>query len=211
VLVIDAIKSVQAAIVELKAMKLRYENDSKYLVVGTVVESDDLIVLLRAGMDGYLRLQDMTPEAFRRTVSALLDGECAIPRSMVGTLASFIRWPQTRSATNGYAREDQGAESELTARERDVLRLLTMGARNREIAQILVISLATVNKHVQHIFNKLEVHSRTAAMRKVMAQPVDMEVSTSIVSQISWQPASAKENGLEQVPSIASKRQSRAR
>jgi DNA-binding CsgD family transcriptional regulator len=53
----------------------------------------------------------------------------------------------------------------LTRREREVLRLLTEGLTNKEIAQQLVVSVPTVNTHVASIFNKLGVTSRSAATR----------------------------------------------
>ena len=53
----------------------------------------------------------------------------------------------------------------LTARELEVLRLVAAGKRNREIASALVISERTVARHLQNIFAKLRVSSRTAASR----------------------------------------------
>jgi len=51
----------------------------------------------------------------------------------------------------------------LSERELDVSRLLARGKTNREIALILGISVRTVHNHVQHIFDKLGVHSRSGA------------------------------------------------
>jgi DNA-binding NarL/FixJ family response regulator len=52
----------------------------------------------------------------------------------------------------------------LTPREREVLRLIAAGASNREIAERLIVSLATVKKHINHIFAKLHADSRTQAL-----------------------------------------------
>jgi ATP/maltotriose-dependent transcriptional regulator MalT len=57
------------------------------------------------------------------------------------------------------------AQALLTRREREVLRLLTEGLTNKEIAERLVVSLPTVSTHVASIFNKLQVTSRSAATR----------------------------------------------
>ena len=57
------------------------------------------------------------------------------------------------------------ATAGLTKREREVLRLLTEGLTNPQIAQRLVVSLPTVSTHVASIFNKLGVNSRSAATR----------------------------------------------
>ena len=55
------------------------------------------------------------------------------------------------------------ADSNLSQRELEVLRLLARGKRNRAIAQELVVSEKTVATHVSHIFTKLSVTSRSAA------------------------------------------------
>ena len=51
-----------------------------------------------------------------------------------------------------------------TEREREVLRLIAAGASNSEIAARLIVGLATVKKHINHIFAKLRVDSRTQAL-----------------------------------------------
>ena len=60
-------------------------------------------------------------------------------------------------------------DSALTQREQEVLRLLLKGASNQEIAQTLVISLATVKKHVSNLLGKLGVTSRTQAIAQARA------------------------------------------
>jgi ATP/maltotriose-dependent transcriptional regulator MalT len=59
-----------------------------------------------------------------------------------------------------------GGEVSLSARERQVLAAIALGLPNQMIARRLFISLATVKTHVQHIFAKLAVDNRTAAVRR---------------------------------------------
>ncbi len=54
----------------------------------------------------------------------------------------------------------------LTAREREILHLLSTGASNGEIARRLVVSVGTVKRHVSNICGKLGVHSRTQAIAR---------------------------------------------
>ena len=61
-------------------------------------------------------------------------------------------------------RDDAGAQlAELTPREREVLRLVTEGLTNRQIAERLVVSEHTVHRHVTNMLRKLDLPSRTAA------------------------------------------------
>ena len=57
-------------------------------------------------------------------------------------------------------------DQRLTPRELEVARLIGLGASNRDVAQTLVVSLGTVKKHLNNIFLKLEVQSRTQAVAR---------------------------------------------
>ena len=65
-------------------------------------------------------------------------------------------------------RERVPADAPLTAREREVLRWLGGGKTDRDIAHILIISPRTVHKHLQRIYEKLGVETRTAAVVRAM-------------------------------------------
>jgi LuxR family maltose regulon positive regulatory protein len=54
----------------------------------------------------------------------------------------------------------------LTAREMEVLKLLSIGCSDKKIAETLVIAPETVHKHLKNIYGKLDVHSRTEAVRR---------------------------------------------
>jgi DNA-binding CsgD family transcriptional regulator len=72
----------------------------------------------------------------------------------------------------------------LTRREREVITHVSNGSTNAEIARALVIELGTVRKHLEHVYEKLGVGSRTAAVAKLRAQftlPVPREESLTIV------------------------------
>lgn len=71
-------------------------------------------------------------------------------------LAEFQRFAETKA-------ELRKLFSELTPRERDILRLLAQGKSNREIAQTLYLTEKTVRNYVSNILRKLEVNSRTEA------------------------------------------------
>jgi DNA-binding NarL/FixJ family response regulator len=71
---------------------------------------------------------------------------------------------RVRHLLAGPGAGDLGGVEKLTPRERDVMRLLTEGLSQVEIAERLVITQRTVAKHVEHILSKLRVHTRTQAV-----------------------------------------------
>jgi DNA-binding NarL/FixJ family response regulator len=67
----------------------------------------------------------------------------------------------------------------LTERERQVLNLLAQGMTNKEIAEALVITTNTVKRHLKAIFEKLEIHTRSAAAAKAISAAASAERSES--------------------------------
>lgn len=98
-----------------------------------------------------------------RTGRDFSDRECALLDLVRGPLSAFYRLAQSRQpAPGGFALLP------LTRREREVLTWLAAGKTDREIAAILGASPRTVQKHLQHIYGKLGVETRTAAVMRAM-------------------------------------------
>jgi DNA-binding NarL/FixJ family response regulator len=115
---------------------IRARVPSARVLMLTVSEDElDLRAALRVGAAGYL-LKDMPPAEL---VEAVLGGETVVP-----SLAPHPR-------------------DELSVREREVLELIGQGLRNREIAERLVVSEATVKTHVRHVLEKLRLRNRAEA------------------------------------------------
>jgi DNA-binding CsgD family transcriptional regulator len=85
-------------------------------------------------------------------------GETMVLLSMVDTKAAA-----SLSSVSGEATQDRVQIAALTPRETEVLSWLAKGKTNRDIADILGMSHRTVNKHLEHIFEKLGVETRAAA------------------------------------------------
>jgi DNA-binding NarL/FixJ family response regulator len=131
------------------------------IVMLTVSEDEgDLFAAIRAGARGYL-LKDLEAAQLRTMIDAVSRGEAAITPA---TAAQIIRHLSTLGAADG---SDFG---QLTARELEVLRLVTAGRRNKEIAAELGISENTVKYHLRNILEKLHAESRTEVAARAVRE-----------------------------------------
>ncbi len=108
---------------------------------------------LRIGFHGYLT-KNTEAAQFRRSLESVLDGQVVFPHRL------------RKKVVRGNGVKGSDAEllaKQLTAREIEVLQLLTEGASGRDIAERLSVSPNTVRTHVQGILSKLQVHSRLEA------------------------------------------------
>ena len=129
------------------------------IVMLTVSTTDrDLDQAMRAGAVGYLT-KDLAPAALLRAVRASTRGDLTMSRNRAGRL---VRRLLTSSRAGSKASDDPSLAT-LSAREAEVLRLLTKGLTDREIAGALMISTRTVETHVSSVLHKLGVRNRAEA------------------------------------------------
>ncbi|MEV4673869.1 MULTISPECIES: response regulator [Actinomadura] len=121
----------------------------KVLVLTTYDTDTDTIPAIEAGATGYL-LKDAPRDELFDAVRAAAEGRTVLSPAIAARLVSRVRDPR-------------GGGS-LSARELEVLRLVARGTGNREIASELFISEATVKTHLTHIYAKLDVNDRAAAV-----------------------------------------------
>ena len=133
-----------AAIAELARRKL----PARVLVLTTYDTDSDVVRAVEAGATGYL-LKDSPRDDLLRAVRAAARGEAALSPSVATRLLGQVRAP---------------AQEPLSQRELEVLELVARGATNREAAAKLFISEATVKTHLLHIYAKLGVSDRAAAV-----------------------------------------------
>jgi DNA-binding NarL/FixJ family response regulator len=134
---------------------IRRSNPDAEVMILTVSEQEpDLYASLRVGAAGYL-LKDIAPGELIEAVLAAGRGEPRIPASMAGRLLQELAGAEPEPSADPLA--------DLSEREREVLALLAEGLRNREIAERLVISEATVKTHVRHVLEKLRFRNRAEA------------------------------------------------
>jgi two-component system NarL family response regulator len=127
----------------------------------------DLFEALRVGAVGFLS-KSLSPDALVRALRGFKRGE-SLPMSshlahkVLGYFKGAPAEPQPQSI------ETQQAETSLTPREQEVLELIAQGARDREIAERLIVTESTVKKHVQNILRKLHARNRVEAVARLRA------------------------------------------
>jgi DNA-binding NarL/FixJ family response regulator len=137
--------------------QIRARQPSIHILVLTTYDTDaDILPAIEAGATGYL-LKDTPREDLFRAIRATAAGQAALAPAVAARLLGKMRAP---------------AEEKLSARELEVLGLVAEGASNGEIAQALHISEATVKSHLLHIFAKLGVADRTAAVTVALQRGV---------------------------------------
>ena len=126
----------------------------------TTYDDDEYVYdAIRAGARGYL-LKDVPPEELVRAIRTVHSGGSLLQPVVVQKLLDRLG-PEGRL-------ESEAPVEELTPRELEVLGVMARGARNREIAQELVISERTVKIHVANIIAKLGARNRTEAVVKAL-------------------------------------------
>jgi DNA-binding NarL/FixJ family response regulator len=129
--------------------EIKASNPQVQVLVLTTYDSDaDILPAIEAGASGYL-LKDSSREELYTAIRATARGETVLAPAVAARLVGKMRAP---------------AEEQLSTRELEVLQLVAEGDSNSEIASRLHISQATVKSHLIHIFGKLGVSDRTAAV-----------------------------------------------
>jgi DNA-binding NarL/FixJ family response regulator len=131
------------------------------VLVLTTFDDDELLSgALRAGAAGFV-LKDAPAEDLIRAVRVVADRGAWLDPAVTGrVLATYRR----AAPAGGGDRAAPDARQLLTAREQAVLQLIGRGHTNAEIAESLVISELTVKSHIGHIFTKLDLRDRAAAI-----------------------------------------------
>jgi DNA-binding NarL/FixJ family response regulator len=130
----------------------------KVLILTTFGVDDYIIAALRAGASGFL-LKDAPTAKVVEAVRAVAAGDAVLSPAVTRQLLDQVG----RRLPAAVSQEPEGL-AQLTEREREVLRMLAAGLTNAEIAQVLVVSEATVKSHVSNLLGKLGLRDRVQAV-----------------------------------------------
>lgn len=126
----------------------------KVLVLSTFDDDGYIAQSIQAGAKGYL-LKDMPSQELAQAIRSVHRGYTQLGPGLIEKLMSSV------SISKTVVQSQPQDLSHLTPREQEVLRLISVGSTNREIAQQLYISEGTVKTHVTHLLNRLNLRNRS--------------------------------------------------
>ena len=138
------------------------------IIALTVHKTDEYILAtLQAGADGYV-LKDASREELILAIRTVLEGNPYLsPGVSQKVIEGYLNGKKVGTPLTAY--------DSLSAREKEVLKLIAEGYKNREIAELLCISLKTVEKHRANLMKKLDLHNAAAltslALEKGLVTP----------------------------------------
>ena len=144
--------------------------DMEFVMFTIYEDSEQVFEALSAGAGGYL-LKKTRPDKLIEALQELYEGGAPMSAGIARKVVhSFVRREQEGSKATPAANKNLQS---LTAREQEILLLLSKGFFYKEIASQLGIATATVKQHIHRIYDKLHVANRTEAINKVYGTPPD--------------------------------------
>ncbi len=158
------------------ARAIKREHPHIGIVALTMYEEEQYIYeMIRSGATGYL-LKDTDSSELTKAIRAINRGESLINPSVASKILT-----EFSQLSEGKGKRVRGVDHDLTERELSVLRPLSEGKTNKEIANALDLSEKTVKNHVRNIFHKLHAYDRThaamLALRKGLIDLDDLDVT----------------------------------
>jgi DNA-binding NarL/FixJ family response regulator len=141
------------------AILRRDQPDVAVLVLTTFDDDASIAAALAAGARGYLT-KDASRDDIAIALRAVAHGQATFDRAVSDRLVAGLAVAPAEPAPEAALLAD------LTARERDVLRLIGSGLNNTEIADALFVSTSTVKTHINNLFAKLHLRDRAQAVRR---------------------------------------------
>ena len=151
---IDATKQIKASNKDVKVIMLTSHNHEK-----------EVLSSLKAGANAYCS-KEINPQRLVQVVQSVADGAAWFDPSV----AHIVLKASANSPS--FDTDNNRKDYDLTTREAQILKLMTEGYSNMEIAQMLVISINTTKAHVANILQKLEVDDRLQAALKALKNKI---------------------------------------
>jgi len=145
--------------------------DTLVIMLTSHDSEQDVLEAFQAGAHSYC-LKETPPAMLIHVIVSTAHGACWIDPQIARIVMSHITPKPGPQDSNAAKPESDIQYPLLTEREREVLKLITEGKNNTEIADVLSISLNTVKTHLKNIFQKLDVEDRTGAALKALKERI---------------------------------------
>jgi DNA-binding NarL/FixJ family response regulator len=134
------------------AKKIKRKNPEIQILILTMHENEDYIRnALAFGASGYI-LKDTKADELIKAVRSIHSGEVVLSPAITNMIViNYLRWGNSQNKDNTRI---------LSPREREVLQLIAEGYTNKQIAEILCISIKTVQAHRSNLMSKLDLHDK---------------------------------------------------
>jgi DNA-binding NarL/FixJ family response regulator len=130
---------------------VRRAPEIRVLVLSMYADEDYVTQVMKAGAAGYL-LKDSADTDLTQAVNAVAEGKSFLSPAIAKTmLDEYVRHLAERGITDRY--------DALSEREREVFQLIAEGRSNKQMAELLFLSVSTIETHRAHIMEKLDVHN----------------------------------------------------
>ncbi|MFN8155080.1 MAG: response regulator transcription factor [Bacteroidia bacterium] len=144
---------------------LRSQFPELKILMQTVFEDDEKIFsCIQAGADGYI-LKKAPPQDLIKGIEDIVNGGAAMTPSVARQVLRYVN-----NKDNKHSQRHE--EFKLTERETEILGHLVKGMSYKMIADQCNVSLATINTHIRHIYEKLQVNSGTEAVAKAIEHQI---------------------------------------
>lgn len=138
--------------------EIKHHNPEIQFIMFTIYEDNDQVFeALKAGASGYI-LKNTSPEKIIESLVELHDGGSPMSPKIA------------RKVLNTFNTNSTSVDELISPREKEVLELLSKGFLYKEIADKLNISMSTVKRHLNHIYQKLQVQNKTEAINKMLGR-----------------------------------------
>lgn len=140
-------------LLECKGVMADPERPVRFLALSVSDAADDVIAVIRAGARGYVT-KTISPNDLVAAIRRVADGDAVFSPRLAGFVLDAF------GAAAGEVAEVDEELDRLSAREREVMRLIARGYQYKEVAKELFISVKTVETHVSSVLRKLQLSSR---------------------------------------------------